>query len=107
MLYIYLRIIIIHNYDEIGQLLEVNFATRDGIRTNFLIPKPLQKMNFIVNEWIATQTSDVTWEHFIQAMKNGVLMKLAGEIERYIEKEEIKQEYADVDEWVRTKPKSN
>ena len=93
----------IYQYDTIGQLLGVNFATRQRIKRDFTIPDGLEKMNSIVNEWKTTQTSDVTWEHFIQAMKNGTLMKLAGEITRYIEKEEIKQKYADDDEWVHTR----
>ncbi len=90
----------IHEYDKIGQLLGVDFGTRERIKLDFTTPTALGKMNSIVNEWSTEQTSDVTWEHFIKAMKDG---NLTGEIKGFIERDDIKQEYAKEKEWVRTK----
>ncbi len=93
----------IYEYDRIGELLGVDFGTRQRIKLAFITPTAREKMNSIVNEWSTKQTSDVTWEHFIKAMKDGDLYKLAGEIQRFIERDDIKQEYAKEEEWVRTK----
>ena len=95
----------LHEYDKIGQLLGVDFPTRQSIKLDFINPTALEKMNAIVNEWSTKQTSDVTWEHFIKAMKDGDLYKLAGEIKGFIEKDDIKQEYAKEKEWVRIRGK--
>ena len=90
----------IYEYDRIGQLLGVDFGTRQRIKLDFTTPTALGKMNSIVNEWSTKQTYDVTWEHFIKAMKDGDFSKLPGEIEGFIERDDIKQEYAKEKEWV-------
>ncbi len=90
-----------HNPDRIGRLLGVDFAIRERIRKDYTITTAEGKMDTTVNYWIDEQTSDVTWEYFIKAMKDGSLNKLAGEIQRFIERDDIKQDYADVLEWVR------
>ncbi len=91
----------IHEYDKIGRLLDVAYGKREKILRDFSKSAPDAKMNAIVNEWIEEKTSDVTWEHFIKAMKDGDLNKLAGEIIEFTEEDKTKQDYADVLEWVR------
>ena len=95
----------IHEYDRIGGLLGVDFGMRQVIKKNPLEPTALEKMNAVVHTWFhePEETSDVTWDYFIKAMKGGSLNKLAGEIQRFIERDDIKQEYAKEEEWVRTK----
>ena len=90
----------IHEYSEIGQLLGVSYAKRETIRKDYTIPDPKEKMNSIVAVWIEKETSNVTWEHFIEAMKDGELRKLVGEITKYTETDEVKESYADIEEWV-------
>ena len=83
------------NWDRLGGALGISFAQRQDIRLDGTIPKNLDKLNAVVNEWITQQTSEVTWEHFIKAMKSISLNQLAGNIKAFLEKEDIKKFYAD------------
>lgn len=90
-------------YDKIGLALGLSYSKRDQIRKDPTIPSPWIKLDTVINTWITEETSDVTWQLFIDAMKDKELLQLAGNIERFLETEEVKRFYAHKPLWVRTK----
>ena len=92
------------DYQKFGRALRVSNKVRESIKMDLYKQTFEDKLTAVVEAWISAQTTDVTWEHFIEAMRKETLGQLVREIEEYLKDDEIKAFYANKPEWTRTIP---
>ena len=92
------------DYQKFGRALKVSHQVRESIKMDLYKPTFEDKLDAVIKEWMSEQTSDVTWEHLIEAMIADRQGQLVREIGEYLKKDDIKASYADKPEWTRTIP---
>ncbi len=80
-------------WNSIGAELNVNFDYRQQLFREGVMSTTEQKLEYVLNKWVETKCSDVTWENFLDMLKSVELNRIAGEVRDFLQQSDTIKKY--------------
>ncbi len=86
-------------WDSLGGSLKVDKNIREGLTYNSML-RESAKLETVLQEWMQSYCSPVTWEHLFNVLKDDMKrMDEAAKIDQYLQRDDIKKQYKDKPIW--------
>ena len=80
-------------WKEFAIALDVNDNLCDDLTKAGPMSSPYEKLDTVLEEWIESQCSDVTWQKVFDVLKKLNLNRTANKFRKFLEQDEIKLKY--------------
>ena len=80
-------------WNTIGAELNVSYDYRQQLFREGVMSTSEQKLEGVLNKWVESKCSEVTWKHFLDMLKSVELNRIAEEVREFLQKPDIIKKY--------------
>ena len=87
-----------NSWDDIARELQVDVNKRDDLRKEVTFSND-RKLEEVLENWIDSETSPVTWNTIIEMLEELGLRKMMKDVKKYLQKKDVVEKYSDKDDY--------
>ena len=87
-----------NSWDDIARELQVDINKRDDLRKEVAFSND-RKLEEVLENWIDSETSPVTWNTIIEMLEELGLRKMMKDVKKFLQKKDVVERYSDKDDY--------